>query len=154
MLRACTDVEWFEDYRLGDTFAGEPTAFTEDDIISFARRYDPQPFHIDRAAAEASHFGGIVASGTHMFATVWGGIIRAGFLNDRAMGADIVQFHFKSPARPGDVVTSLTTVREVRLSTSRPDRGYVNFESEVANQRDEIAPRFTHRQLISTRPRQ
>ncbi len=99
MKRACSDVEWFEDYRLGDEFAGSPVAFTEDDIIAFARRYDPQPFHVDRAAAEASHFGGIVASGTHLFAAVWGGIIRAGFLNDRSMGADIVQFHFKSPAR-------------------------------------------------------
>ncbi len=152
MKRACSDVEWFEDYRLGDEFAGSPVAFTEDDIVAFARRYDPQPFHIDRAAAEASHFGGIVASGTHLFAAVWGGIIRAGFLNDRSMGADIVQFHFKSPARPGDILTTLITVREIRPSSSRPDRGYVTFESEVTNQRGEIVMTFTHRNIIPTRP--
>ena len=152
MKRACADVEWFEDYRLGDEFAGEPVAFTEDDIIAFARRYDPQPFHVDRAAAEASHFGGIVASGTHLFAAVWGGIIRAGFLNGRSMGADIVQFHFKSPTRPGDILTTLITVREIRPSSSRADRGYVTFESEVTNQRGEIVMTFSHRNIIPTRP--
>ena len=58
MRRACTEVEWFEDYEVGDEFLGEPVEFTEEEIVDFARRYDPQPFHIDREAAKASHFGG------------------------------------------------------------------------------------------------
>ncbi len=152
MRRACTDVEWFEDYRIGDEFAGLPVEFTEDEIISFAQRYDPQPFHVDRAAAEATHFGGLIASGTHLFAVVWGSIIRAGFLNGRGMGADIVQFHFLKPARPGDVVTAITTVRETRPSSTRTDRGYVNFESDITNQNSDLVLKFTHRQIIATRP--
>ncbi len=152
MRRACADAEWFEDYQIGDEFAGLPVEFTEDEIVSFAQRYDPQPFHIDRAAAEASHFRGLVASGSHLFAAVWGSIIRAGFLGGRAMGADVVQFHFLKPTRPGDVVTAITTVREIRPSSTRTDRGYVTFESEVTNQNSELVLKFTHRQIIATQP--
>ncbi len=153
MRRACSDVEWFEDYRVGDEFAGEPVAFTEDEIVAFARRYDPQPFHIDRAAAEASPFGGIIASGTHLFAAVWGGMIRAGFLNGRAMGAPGVEIRMREPVRPGDTLTALSRVRATRASRSQADRGYVEFESEVTNQRGEVVMILSYRQIIPTRPR-
>ncbi len=151
MRRACSDVEWFEDYRVGDEFASLPVEFSVDEIISFARRYDPQLFHVDRAAAKESHFGGIVASGTHLFSAVWGGMIRAGFLNDRAMGAPGVEIRFVMPVRPGDILTSVTTVRERRSSKSRTDRGYVTFDSKVTNQRDEVVMTFSHQQIIPTR---
>ena len=111
MRRSCTDVEWFEDYAVGDEFLSEPVKFTEDDIVEFARRYDPQPFHIDRAAAEASPFGGFIASATHLFSAVWGGMIRAGFLNGRAMGAPGIEIRFLKPVRPGDTLTVLSSVR-------------------------------------------
>ena len=61
MLKDCRDVEWFEDYEVGDEFVGNPIEFTQEQIIKFARQYDPQPFHIDPVAAQASHFGGIIA---------------------------------------------------------------------------------------------
>ena len=152
MRRACADVEWFEDYRIGDEFAGLPVEITEDEIISFAQRYDPQLFHIDRVAAEATHFGGLIASGTHLFSVVWGSIIGAGFLNGRGMGADIVQFHFLKPARPNDVLTAITTVREIRPSSRRTDRGYVTFESDITNQNSDLVLKFRHRQIVATRP--
>ena len=53
MRRACTDVEWFDDYQVGDEFLSEPVEFTENEIVEFALRYDPQPFHIDREAAKS-----------------------------------------------------------------------------------------------------
>ena len=87
MRRSCTEVEWFEDYGVGDEFLGEPVYFSDREIVDFARRYDPQPFHIDPAAARASHFGGLIASGIHSLAAVWGGMMRAGFLNGRGVGA-------------------------------------------------------------------
>lgn len=87
MLRHCRDVEWFEDYKVGDEFEGNVVEFTLEEIIRFARRYDPQPFHIDPVAAAESHFGGIIASGAHIMAATWGGLMHAGFLNGRAMGA-------------------------------------------------------------------
>ncbi len=152
MRRACADVEWFEDYRIADEFAGLPVEFTEDEIVSFAQRYDPQPFHIDRVAAEATHFGGLVASGTHLFAAVWASIRRAGFLNGRAVGADFVQFNFLKPTRPGDVLTAISTVREIRPSSRRADRGYVTFESDITNQNSDLVLKFRHRQIVATRP--
>ncbi len=152
MRRDCSDVEWFEDYRVGDEFEGLPVEFTEDEIISFARKFDPQPFHIDPAAAEASHFGGLVASGAHQLSAVWAGMIRAGFLNNRAMGASGIEIRFRRPVRPGDRLTYVTTVGETRASKSRTDRGYVTFVSKATNQRDETVMTFSHQQIIPTRP--
>src|ERR1700682_3889730 len=87
MRRSCTEVEWFEDYRVGDEFLGEPVPFSEKAIIDFARAHDPQSFHFVPAAARTSPFGGLIASGTHSLAAVWGGMMRAGFLNGRGLGA-------------------------------------------------------------------
>ncbi len=153
MRRACTDVEWFEDYQVGDEFLSESVEFTESKIMEFARLYDPQPFHVDREAAEASQFRGIIASGTHLFPAVWGGMIRAGFLNGRAMGAPGVTLRFQKPVRPGDTLTVLSRVCEKRGSKSQPDRGYVAFESEATNQRDEVVLTFSFQQIIPTRPK-
>ena len=153
MRRACTDVEWFDDYQVGDEFLSEPVEFTEKEIVEFARRYDPQPFHIDREAANASQFGGFIASGTHLFPAVWGGMIRAGFLNGRAMGAPGVALRFQKPVRPGDTLTVLSRVCEKRGSKSQPDRGYVALESEATNQRDEVVRTFSFQQIIPIRPK-
>src|SRR6266480_4714173 len=123
MRRSCTEVEWFEDYRVGDEFLGEPVLFSEKEIIDFARTYDPQSFHIDPAAARTSPYGGLIASGIHSFAAVWGGMIRAGFLNGRGVGAPGIDIEFLKPVRPGDILTMLTRVTETKISRWRPDRG-------------------------------
>src|SRR5258708_20016298 len=99
MRRSCTEVEWFEDSRVGDEFAGEPVYFSEREIVDFARRYDPQPFHIDPAAAGASPFGGLIASGIHSFAALWGGLLRAGFLNARGLRPPATDDHTLNPLR-------------------------------------------------------
>lgn len=153
MRRLCTDVEWFEDYRVGDEFLGQPVEFTEEGIVEFAGRYDPQPFHIDRVAAEASPFGGFIASGSHVFAAVWGGMIRAGFLNGRAMGAPGVELRFARPARPGDTLTLLCKVLGTAPSRSQPDRGYVDFEAEATNQKGEPVVTMAFRQILPTAPK-
>ncbi|TMG76613.1 MAG: acyl dehydratase, partial [Betaproteobacteria bacterium] len=122
MRRSCTEVGWFEDYRVGDEFLGEPVYFSEREIVDFARRYDPQPFHVDPAAASTSPFGGLIASGIHSFAAVWGGMLRAGFLNGRGVGAPGIEIQWLKPVRPGDTLTMLARVVETRVSRSRPDR--------------------------------
>ena len=153
MLKTCTEIEWFEDYRVGDEFAGESVEFTEGEIVAFAERYDPQPFHVDRSAAAASQFGGIIASGTHLFAAVWGAMMRAGFLNGRAMGSPGVEMHVLRPVRPGDTLTVRSHVREARSSHTRDDRGYVSFETVATNQNGEVAVNLFHRQILPVRPR-
>ncbi|MGI9476278.1 MAG: MaoC/PaaZ C-terminal domain-containing protein [Hyphomicrobiaceae bacterium] len=153
LLKDCREVEWFEDYEVGDEFAGNTVEFTQEQIIDFARQYDPQPFHIDPAAATASHFGGIIASGTHILAAAWGGLIRAGFLNGKAMGAGgIDDYKNLVPVRPGDSLTLYALVRETRSSTSRADRGYVSFDHRGENQNGNSVCTFRITQIIATRP--
>ena len=153
MRKACTEVEWFEDYEVGDEFLGEPVKFTEEEIMDFARRYDPQPFHIDREAAKVSQFGDNIASGCNTFSAVWGSVIRAGFLNGRGMGAPDMTHLFRKPVRPGDTLTTLIRVCEKRASQSRSDRGYVRCEFETTNQNGEIVMTQSSHQIIPTRPK-
>ena len=153
MRKACTEVDWFEDYEVGDEFLGEPVKFTEEEIIDFARLYDPQPFHINGEAAIASQFGGIIASGCHTFSAVWGSVIRAGFLNGRGMGAPDMTHLFRKPVRPGDTLTTLIRVCEKRVSQSRSDRGYVRCELETTNQNGEVVMTQSSHQIIPTRPK-
>ncbi|MFN0299010.1 MAG: MaoC/PaaZ C-terminal domain-containing protein [Burkholderiales bacterium] len=153
MQRACTDVEWFEDYRVGDTFQGDPVSFSENQIIEFARIYDPQSFHIDPTAAKASPFHGLIASGTHSFVAVWGGIMRAGFLNGRGVGAPGMDIQYLKPVRPGDTLTILSRVTDLAPSRSRPDRGFVSFQTAVTNQHDVLVMTLSFKQMIRTRPR-
>ena len=154
MLRNCRDVEWFEDYEVGDEFAGNAVEFTQEEIIRFARRYDPQPFHIDPGAAAESHFGGIIASGTHILAATWGGLMHAGFLNGRAMGArGIDDYKNAMPVRPGHTLRLYALVRKTRLSTARADRGYVTFDHRAENQNGDDACTFSITQIIATRPK-
>ena len=153
MRKACTEVEWFEDYEVGDEFLGEPVKFTEEEIMDFARRYDPQPYHIDREAAKASQFGGIIASGFHTLAAVWGGVVRAGYLNGRGMGAPGITNLFRKPVRPGDTLTTLIRVCEKRASQSLSDRGYVRYEFETTNQNGEVVMAQSCQKIIPTRPK-
>ena len=153
MRRDCTEVEWFEDYRVGDEFLGEPVPLSEKDIIDFARTYDPQSFHVDPAAASMSPFGGLIASGIHSFAAVWGGMLRAGFLNGHGVGAPGMEIEWLKPVRPGDTLTMVARVVETKISRSRPDRGFVSFQSLVTNQRGEEVMTLAFKEMIRTRPK-
>ena len=153
MRRACTDVEWFEDYRVGDEFLGERVVVSEKEIIDFARTYDPQSMHIDPIAAKSSPFQGIIASGTHLFAAVWGAMMRPGFLNGRGVGGTEMNLQFFKPVRPGDTLTILTRVTETAAFRSRPDRGLVSFQSSVTNQSDNLVMTLRFKHMIRTRPK-
>jgi acyl dehydratase len=153
MRRGCNDVEWFEDYRVGDEFAGDPVTLTEQEILEFARRYDPQSFHTDPAAAKASPFGGLIASGFHTVAAAFGGLLRAGFLNGRGMGAPGMDVKWLKPVRPGDTLTMLARVVETKASGSRPDRGYVSFQASVGNQCGEEVMTLAFTDIVRTRPK-
>ncbi len=153
MRRTCRDVEWFEDYRVGDEFAGEPVTLAEREILEFAREYDAQFFHVDAEAAKASPYGGLIASGIHSFAAVWGGMIRAGFLNGRGIGAPGMDIRWVKPVRPGDTLTMLARVVETKVSRSRPDRGFVSFEASVTQQDGDEVMTLSFKEMIRTRPR-
>jgi acyl dehydratase len=153
MLRSCAEVEWFEDYRVGDEFLGEPVLLSEKEILDFARRYDPQPFHVDPAAAKDSPYGGLIASGFHTAAAVWGGMLRAGFLNGRGVGAPGIEIQWLKPVRPGDTLTMIARVVETKASRSKPDRGFVTFQSSVTDQNGEEVMTLSFMDMIRTRPK-
>ena len=153
MRRNCKEAVWFEDYRVGDEFLGEPVQLSEKEIVDFARKYDPQSFHVDPAAAKASPYGGLIASGFHTAAAVWGGMLRAGFLGGRGVGAPGMEVQWLKPVRPGDTLTMLARVVETRASRSKPDRGFVSIQSSITNQAGEEVMTLAFTEMIRTRPR-
>ncbi|MBM3492484.1 MAG: MaoC family dehydratase [Alphaproteobacteria bacterium] len=144
---------WFEDFAVGDEFRSPGLTLTEAAIVDFAWRYDPQPFHIDRTAAEQSPYGGLIASGWQL-----GSVLFRLFLMDNPFGeaslgspgVDELRWHL--PARPGDTVRTVARVVEVRASQSRADRGLVTVRYELRNQKDEAVMSLKAVQLVRRRP--
>lgn len=129
----------FEDYSVGKIIRIEqPYVVTEDEIISMAQKWDPQPFHIDPVAARDSIFGGLVASSAHAFPI----FVYLGQQQVRkvaaisALGFD--KLRFSTPIRPGDVLHYEYCCLEKRLSNSRPYAGIVCCEGRLINQNDEV----------------
>ena len=129
---------YFEDYEVGVPEEFGAYEITEREIVEFATRYDPQPFHLDAAAARASIFGGLIASGW-MTAGVMMRLLCDHYVSKASsMGSPGVdELRWVQPVRPGDVLRVRITPTEARRSTSKPDRGVVRSFTEVLNQRGE-----------------
>lgn len=114
----------FAEFRVGQTFRSAALTVTLDEIKGFAHQYDPQPFHLDEAAAEAGPFKGLAASGWHTVALtmrlcVEGGLPIAGGI----VGAGVDELRWLRPVRPGDTLHVEAEVLEVTESQSRPGTG-------------------------------
>lgn len=144
---------WFEDYSTGESFEFGAYLVTQEEIVEFAQRYDPQPFHVDPAAASASHFGGLVASGW-MTAAVLMRMLCDHFISPVAsMGSPgIDQLRWLRPVRPGDRLRARVTVGETRRSQSKPDRGSIIVRQELINQSGEVVMSQDGRALLRCRP--
>jgi len=132
------DLYW-EDFKVGDTASIGERVVDKDEVIAFATAYDPQPFHIDEAAAEQSMFEGLIASGWHTVAMTMR-MMCDSYLNRSASlgspGVDNVRW--LKPVRPGDTISGRRVVLETRASQSRPDMGVVKMRWEISNQRGEL----------------
>lgn len=130
---------YFEDFKVGDSVEMGRRTLTQDEIIAFAKAFDPQPFHIDEDAAKRSMFGGIIASGWHTCSLVMR-MMCDSYLNDSASlgspGVDNVKW--LKPVRPGDTIRANRVVLEARASNSRPEMGIVKSRWDVFNQNDEL----------------
>ena len=129
---------YVEDFKKGDIFdIGEHT-FSEEEIVDFAKKYDPFPFHIDRNAAEKSVFSGIISSGW-LTALVWLGMMHKSFLSyDTTMGSPgHEEMIWPKPVRPGDTVSGQLEILESRKSKSKPGLGFVRYEAKLINQNNE-----------------
>jgi acyl dehydratase len=146
-------MKYFEDVEIGETTRFGRYEVTREEIIEYARQFDPQPFHLDEEAARASMFGGLVASGWHTGAMfirmVCDGMVPTAATSG-SMGFDDLKW--LKPVRPGDVLSVESVVREKMESRSRPDRGTVKIESRVSNQRGEVVMSLVSLVIYLRRP--
>jgi acyl dehydratase len=132
---------WWEDLEVGRCFELGQYAVTREEVIEFAARYDPQPYHIDEAAAAANPvFGRLSASGVHTYAMTarltFDGFARHGIVPIAGAGSDGLKF--ERPVYPGDLLSASIQIIESRELKSRPDRGLTRMRTEVENQHSEI----------------
>ena len=145
---------YFEDLSLGQTFRGEAEFTVEETAIkTFARQFDPQPFHLDDESAKATLFGGIAASGWHtaaitMYLLVTDGPPLAGGI----IGAGLDELGWPQPVRPGDRLRIESEVVEVRPSKTRPSRGLVKMRTSTLNQNGGLAQILLANLLVPRRP--
>ena len=129
---------WFEDFPVGMTVEIPGPVLTTESILEYARRYDPQPFHVDEEAAKQSVYGGLIASGWHTVSLAMRMICDAYLLDAASLGSPGVnEVRWLKPVRPGDSIRLRMTVLEAKPSASKPDRGTVLHRWEVLNQNGE-----------------
>lgn len=129
----------WEDFKVGEVEQIGGKRVDKDEIIAFAKQYDPQPFHIDEAAAKQSMYGGLIASGWHTCAMVMRMMCDAYMLQSASVGSPgIDNLKWLKPVRPGDTISARRTTLETRASKSKPDIGIVNNLWEVFNQDGEM----------------
>jgi acyl dehydratase len=134
---------FFDDLPKGYSFETGTRTLSEDDIIAFARQWDPLPFHIDPEAAKASPYGGLIASGFHSLLTAYALILEANIWNEAAMGSPgIDNLRWIRPVRPGDTLRVRIEVTSSTPSQSRADRGRTGFQHTVLNQNGEVVMTF------------
>ena len=130
---------YFEDYTVGETAEFGDYLVTEEEVVSFARRYDPQPFHIDPQAAAESIYGGLIASGWMTGAVMMRMLVDHFISTLSSMGSPgIDELRWVRPVRPGDRLHVRVTVLDTRRSQSKPDRGVVRVHQEAINQDGDV----------------
>lgn len=135
---------YWEDFTVGQVFEAAPRAITKDEIIAFATRFDPQPFHIDEEAAKTSIYGGLIASGWHTIAMTMRMLVEAMMRHYAAIPAPGVdEVRWKKPVRPGDTLFLRVEILELVPSRSKPDRGVVRSLVTLTNQKGEVVLTMT-----------
>ncbi len=130
---------WWEDFRTGDTMEMGRHTFTEEEMLAFARQFDPQPFHADAAAAGETVFGGLIASGWHTCAVGMRLMVQSYLGSTVSLGSPgIDSIRWLTPVRPGDTLLYRRTVVESRASATRKGVGLVKHRWEAVNQAGEL----------------
>jgi acyl dehydratase len=143
---------YWEDFAKGAVIEHGPRTVTREEIVAFAREFDPQPIHPDEDAGRASMLGGLSASGWHMCAIAMRMMADAFLLNSASMGAPgVEEVRWLTPLRPGDGITLRAIVVDTRLSRSRPEMGFVAFRFELVNQRGATVMTMTSSLMLGRR---
>jgi len=143
---------YFEDFEVGQCFNSRGITLTESEIIDFALRYDPQPFHIDKTAAEMGPYSGLIASGFQTLVLTFRMILQENLIFAGSMGSPgIDEVRWLRPVRPGDTLRMRMEIKDKRESRSKPDRGILNCAYTGLNQHGEAVITFTATQIFRRR---
>lgn len=144
---------YYEDMVVGTKSSYGSYAVTREEVIDFASKYDPQPFHLDDQAAAATHFGRLSASGWHTAAMAMSMMV-ANFMKEKSAGLGspgIDELRWKKPVYPGDTLRCENELLEKRRSRSRPEMGITKARTTVFNQNDEVVMTMVSNGLIAVR---
>jgi len=144
---------YWEDFAPGQRFEMGAHTFTEEEIIAFARQFDPQPFHIDREAAKKSFFGGLIASGWHTCSIAMRLSVETYVSKTVSLGSPgLDNIRWLKPVRAGDTIRYARVVLESRPSASRSDVGLVKGRWEATNQAGELVMTMEGWGMFGRRP--
>lgn len=143
---------YLEDFAAGQVFRSGAYEVTEAEILDYARRWDPQPFHLDDAAARGTLFGGLAASGWHTAGMTMRLIVESFRPAGGVIGGRMESLEWPRPVRPGDVLRVETEVLEVKPSRSKPGQGMLRVRCTTLNQRDEPVQVIMPNLVVPRRP--
>jgi acyl dehydratase len=146
------DSVYLEDLTVGQRFSNGPVKLLAEDIKAFARQFDPQPFHLDEAAAERSMFGRLAASGWHTAALTMRLLVTGGPKFGWGFIGAGGEVSWPRPAYVDDELTLHAEIIEITPSRSKPDRGMARVRLVMKNQRDEVVQDMVARVLVPRRP--
>ncbi|WP_293876257.1 MULTISPECIES: MaoC family dehydratase [unclassified Sphingomonas] len=148
-------MQYFEDIEVGTKASFGDYAVTREEVIAFAEKYDPQPFHLSDEAAAQTHFGRLSASGWHTCAMTMAMLVAHLKANAQAgLGSPgIDELRWLTPVYPGDRLRCESEVLEKRRSASRPEMGIFKSRMAVFNQDDVMVMTFVSNGLVETRDR-
>jgi acyl dehydratase len=144
-------MQYFEDLAVGQKFASGRLTVTAEDITAFAAAYDPQPFHLDDAAAANTVFAGLAASGWHTAALTMRLLVPGEFRPAGGIVGFGGELNWLKPVRPGDELHVEAEILETRISQSRPREGLVKVRVSTLNQHGEPVQTFTPTLLVTRR---
>lgn len=131
---------YFDDHVIGDEHAAGSHTLTAKEIVEFATQWDPQPWHVDEAVAQGSHFGGLTACSAHIFSIFcitsqrW----QSGVMQQALAGLGFDEMRIHTPAYAEDTLRCMSLIDNARVSRSNPTRGIVIYHTKLLNQNDEL----------------
>ena len=145
-------LKFAEDYKVGDSFELGQFEVTREEVVQFAQKYDPFPFHVDDEAAKATVFGGIISSGW-LTALVWLRLMHSQFLcYETVLGSPgHEEMVWPTPVRPGDRLSGTVEIKESRVSKSKPELGFVRYTAKLTNQENEAVFITTSTLMVKSR---
>ena len=145
-------MRYLDDFQAGERFETAPVILSERDIVTFAELYDPQPIHLDPAAAATEAFGGLIASGFQTIAVGFGQVVRLGLFKGVSLGGPAMdEVRWLHPVYPGNTLLTIAEVLSTRPSRSKSDRGVLALAFEMANQDSEVVCTFKTLSILRRR---